>query len=135
MYYIISFMELKALIIFCYYAGLAFESKAILKAAITAHLVSRNREIKYKKDNAYRLRAICKEDCPWLLYATKEHKKTSFVIKTFIEEHTYPMVYKNFRVSSIYLADRYISDWRAESNMSVNTFMERVKRDGCDISP
>ncbi|XP_022880927.1 uncharacterized protein LOC111398230 [Olea europaea var. sylvestris] len=116
--------------------GLVFESKAILKAAITAHSVNKNREIKYKKDDSYRLRAICKGDCPWLLYATKEHNKTSFVIKTFIEEHTCPMVYRNFRVSSTYLADRYLSDWRAEPNMSVSTFMERVKKDGLgDISP
>ncbi|XP_022851077.1 uncharacterized protein LOC111372890, partial [Olea europaea var. sylvestris] len=110
--------------------GLVFESKAILKAAITAHSVKKNREIKYKKDDAYRLRAICKGDFPWLLYATKEHNKTSFVIKTFIEEHTCPMVYRNFRVSSTYLADRYLSDWRAEPNVSVSTFMERVKKDG-----
>ncbi|XP_022889346.1 uncharacterized protein LOC111404832 [Olea europaea var. sylvestris] len=45
------------------------------------------------------------------------------------------MVYKNFRVRSTYLADRYLSDWRLVPNMSMTKFMERVKRDGLsDIS-
>ncbi|XP_022862880.1 uncharacterized protein LOC111383052 [Olea europaea var. sylvestris] len=115
--------------------GLIFESKAVLKAAITSHSVTNSREIKFKKDDARRLRAKCKRDCPWVLYATKEHGKASWAIKTFVEEHTYPMVYKNFRVTSSYLANRYLADWRAEQNMSVTTFMERVKRDGLgDIS-
>ncbi|XP_022886518.1 uncharacterized protein LOC111402448 [Olea europaea var. sylvestris] len=115
--------------------GLIFESKAVLKAAITSHSITNNREIKFKKDDARRLRAKCKGDCPWVLYATKEHGKASWVIKTFVEEHTCPMVYKNFRVTSSYLADRYLVDWRAEQNMSVTVFMERVKQDGLgDIS-
>ncbi|XP_022851566.1 uncharacterized protein LOC111373289 [Olea europaea var. sylvestris] len=89
----------------------------------------------FKKDDARRLRAKCKGDCLWVLYATNEHGKASWVIKTFVEEHTCPMVYKNFRVTSSYLADRYLADWRAEQNMSVTVFMERVKRDGLgDIS-
>ncbi|KAL2458132.1 SWIM-type domain-containing protein [Abeliophyllum distichum] len=86
--------------------GMTFESKAMLKSAIIAHLVKNNREIKYKKDDANKLRAICKGDCPWVLYATKEHKKTSFAIKTYTKGHTCAMVYKNFGVNSTYLDER-----------------------------
>ncbi|XP_022887999.1 uncharacterized protein LOC111403646 [Olea europaea var. sylvestris] len=94
-----------------------------------------NREIKYKKDDTLRLRAKCKGECLWVLYATKERFKTTRVIKTYVTEHICSMVYKNFRVTFTYLADRYLSDWRSEPNMSVNTFKERVKRDSLgDIS-
>lgn len=52
------------------------------------------------------------------------------MIKTFVEDHTCPMVCKNFRVTSTYLADKYLSNWKAEANKSVSTFMDRVKQNG-----
>ncbi|XP_022880670.1 uncharacterized protein LOC111397939 [Olea europaea var. sylvestris] len=54
---------------------LIFESKAVLKVAITTYSITNNREIKFKKDDASRLRVKCKGDCPWVLYATKEHDR------------------------------------------------------------
>ncbi|XP_022873194.1 uncharacterized protein LOC111392160 [Olea europaea var. sylvestris] len=87
--------------------GLIFESKATQKAAITEYLVRNNREIKLKKDDACRLKAKCQGDCPWVLYATK----------------------------SITRPVGYLAYWRADQNISVTTFMERVKQDGLgDIS-
>ncbi|XP_022854823.1 uncharacterized protein LOC111376128 [Olea europaea var. sylvestris] len=37
------------------------------------------------------------------------------------------MVYKNFRVTSCYLADRYLTDWRAEQNMLVTAYRSEEK--------
>ncbi|KAL2455280.1 MuDR family transposase [Abeliophyllum distichum] len=117
------------------FTGLVFESKSVLKAAINTHSIVNNRIIKYKKDDNDRARAVCPRDCTWILYATKEKGKSSFIIKTFRGEHTCPMVYKNKRVSSTYLAERYASAWRAEPNMSIGGFIDRVKKDDLgDIS-
>ncbi|XP_022899371.1 uncharacterized protein LOC111412677 [Olea europaea var. sylvestris] len=108
--------------------GQIFESKKVLKDAITEHLVRHNREIKYLKNDAKRLRATCKQICSWILYATKQEDKLSFEIKTFKGGHNCSMVYKNRRVTPTYLAGKYASDFRVEPNMTFGGFMDKVKK-------
>ncbi|XP_022894136.1 uncharacterized protein LOC111408628 [Olea europaea var. sylvestris] len=91
-------------------------------------VVRHNKEIKYLKNDAKRLRATCKQICSWILYATKQEDKLSFEIKTFEGVHSCSMVYKNRRVTPTYLAGKYASDFKAEPNMTFDGFMDKVNK-------
>ncbi|KAK4841307.1 hypothetical protein QYF36_002468 [Acer negundo] len=59
--------------------------KDIFRKAIRAHVVKHRRDVKFKKNDQHRIRAICKsEACNWFVYAfwLSDHK--TFQIKTFM---------------------------------------------------
>lgn len=65
----------------------------------------------------------------------KVARRSMILLMTYKDEHTCPMVYLNKRLTSSYLTSKYLSVWKADPNMFVSGFIDKVKRDNLgDVS-
>ncbi|KAK0590542.1 hypothetical protein LWI29_028567 [Acer saccharum] len=94
--------------------GMLFGTADIFRNTIRAHAVKHMRDVKFKKNDQHRIRAVCKsEACNWFVYASWLSDHKTFQIKTLCTEHTCAMSFKNKFVNSKLIAEKYVHQWRA----------------------
>ncbi|KAK8689666.1 hypothetical protein V6N13_088379 [Hibiscus sabdariffa] len=73
--------------------GLVFSNRTVLKEAIKQYGRVERVEIKLKKNDKRRLQAVCKEGCPWKLWAAplnpKDSMNQTWQIKTMVNSHNF----------------------------------------------
>ena len=64
----------------------------------------------------------------------KLREEETFQIKTYSSEHTCGHQYENNKVTALYLAEKYLEDWRENPGWDLNVFIKRVNREcGCEV--
>ncbi|GKV19085.1 hypothetical protein SLEP1_g29383 [Rubroshorea leprosula] len=71
--------------------GMIFVSKAQFKAIVDKCNMMQIRDIKWKKNDSKRIRAVCKHapSCDWKILLSKDAVTDSWMVKTYIHKHTY----------------------------------------------
>ena len=95
-----------------FYVGKVFGSKKGIKRLIELHGIQTRRQIHVIKNDTCRIRAVCRgslpemnkeygegssthvgskasatKSCPWVLHISKGKKKSTWMVKTFVETH------------------------------------------------
>ncbi|XP_074271440.1 uncharacterized protein LOC141595375 [Silene latifolia] len=132
-------------------AGLKFASNKILRQALVQHSIEKGYDFYYTHNGNKRVTAKCrfKCNCPWnskkskfigpckcpksvkkclfKLHATKwKDSEEVFQIKTLIERHICGMATYSRKVTSEYLAERFIEFWRTNIDWKLKNFQDHV---------
>ncbi|KAK2654694.1 hypothetical protein Ddye_014550 [Dipteronia dyeriana] len=87
--------------------GMEFGSADVFRNAIRAHAVKNMRDVRFKKNDPNRIRAICEnEGCKWFVYGSWLTDKRTFKIKSMGDEHTCAMTFTNKFVNSKMIANK-----------------------------
>ena len=72
--------------------------------------------------------------CIFKIYAVKLREEETFHIKTYRSKNTCGHQHENNNVSALYLAEKYLEDWRENPGWDLNVFIKRVNREcGCEV--
>ena len=64
----------------------------------------------------------------------KLREEETFQIKTYRPEHTCGHQHENNKVTALYLAEKYLKDWRENPGWDLNAFIKRVNKEcGCEV--
>ncbi|KAK8696438.1 hypothetical protein V6N13_001573 [Hibiscus sabdariffa] len=120
--------------------GLVFPNKTTLKEAIKQYGRVDRVEVKLKKNDNRRLQALCKEGCPWKLWAAPMNPKDSedhtWKIKTMVNCHTCSKSVSNSNITSKWMAKYYIGKFMSEPNYTLRSLRHDVLHEfGTLVSP
>ncbi|XP_074282837.1 uncharacterized protein LOC141607385 [Silene latifolia] len=129
--------------------GLKFCSVEVLRVALRAHAIENRYEYYFLHNGKNIVRAYCKQKCkcpwdkvrskircvcqqflcPFTLYATTTTTTKEYMeIRTLNLTHTCSFKGVNSKVSSEYLAEKYLEDWRENPNWELSSFVRDVYR-------
>ncbi|KAK8549264.1 hypothetical protein V6N13_008941 [Hibiscus sabdariffa] len=110
--------------------GLVFLNRAVLKEAIKQYGRVERVEIKLKKNDNRRVQAVCKEGCPWKLWAAPLNPKDSmdqtWQIKTMVNSHNCSKAVANRNITSKWMANYYIGKFMSEPNYTMRSLVHDV---------
>ncbi|KAK8555746.1 hypothetical protein V6N13_069828 [Hibiscus sabdariffa] len=110
--------------------GLVFPNRAVLKEALKQYGRVERVEIKLKKNDNRRVQAVCKEGCPWKLWATPLNPKDSmdqtWQIKTMVNSHNCSKDVANRNITSKWMAKYYIGKFMSEPNYTMRSLVHDV---------
>ncbi|KAL4309024.1 hypothetical protein GQ457_01G010200 [Hibiscus cannabinus] len=110
--------------------SLVFPNKETLKEALRQYGRKNRYYVKFDINDRRRLRAVCKDGCPWKLWASKTDSVTeNFQIKTFNDVHTCSKVMKNKNITSKFLAKTYLHRWQRDRNYSDKLLRQEAEED------
>jgi hypothetical protein len=85
---------------------------------------------KFKKNDPNRIRVVCKDEgCKWFVFASWLADHKTFKIKSLLDEHTCVMSFKNKFVSSKFIAEKYVGQWRENPDWNFAGMAERLRSD------
>ena len=76
--------------------------------------------------NLQRVKAICQENCKFMVYLTKLPREKSYQLRTLNLEHTCSRSYKNPRCTSSYIGKKLMKKVRREPNMKLKDIQDAV---------
>ena len=88
------------------------------------------------KSKARIVNCVCGKDkrCYFKVHAKKLKDEETFQIRSYIPEHTCGHQHINNKVTALYLAEKYVEDWRENPNWDLRAFKKRVNRElGCEV--
>ncbi|KAF7819887.1 Zinc knuckle family protein [Senna tora] len=86
-------------------------------------------DFKYKKNEASRITAHCKNNCGWRIHASKTQEGDAFQIKTFYYQHSCGWVRENKKVTVAWLANKYVEYARDQPDWNPTEFANQVLKD------
>ncbi|RYR49297.1 hypothetical protein Ahy_A07g035721 [Arachis hypogaea] len=76
--------------------GIKFETKWDFSKDVKEYKIQEGRRIRLAKNDCIRCKAVCKvKECPWVVYASRDHEDTCWQIKTFNDDNTCPREDRN----------------------------------------
>ena len=109
--------------------GMVFPTCESFKKAIKEYSIVKHRKVWLQKNYKERVRAKCSDGYPWTVFASVEKDGLSFKVKTLNDEHTYGLDFSSKRLSSWWLAKKYLGQWRANPTWSFSGFKQLVLDD------
>ncbi|KAL4355209.1 hypothetical protein GQ457_06G006110 [Hibiscus cannabinus] len=113
--------------------GLVFVDQKIIKAAVREYGVRNRYNVRLKVNDSKRLQAVCKDGCPWMLWASrvspKDSTNTSWQIKTYVGEHNCIRDVKNRNCTYRWVAKAYVDKFRVEPTYSTKSLRQDVATD------
>ncbi|KAK8617871.1 hypothetical protein V6N13_080776 [Hibiscus sabdariffa] len=113
--------------------GLLFSDQKIFKAALKQYAVKNMFNIRLKVIDSARVQAVCKDGCPWMVWASKMYPKDktnkTWQIKTYVGEHNCVRDTKNRNCTFRWLAKEYLEKFRVEPNYSAKSLKHDVMKD------
>uniref|UniRef100_A0A6V7QX45 SWIM-type domain-containing protein n=1 Tax=Ananas comosus var. bracteatus TaxID=296719 RepID=A0A6V7QX45_ANACO len=109
--------------------GMLFASMKEFRQAIREYSIKNRYNIKLVKNEKDKVRAVCKEGCPWLIYASWITGKKTVQVKRYDFEHKCFKNFKNKFVTSSWLAKKYIDRFRNNPKWPLTAFGECVTAD------
>lgn len=110
--------------------GMSFPSSHVFKQAIRQQAIKEGKDVYFKKNEAQRVRAACKNShCKWVCYASSLGTGGAFLIKTYEPKHTCPRVNVNRFATASWLAKEYMQSFKTNDSWSAPEFMNRVQKD------
>ncbi|CAO2149444.1 unnamed protein product [Urochloa humidicola] len=113
----------------CFKVGMLFGSVELLRKPITEYSLKERVDIRMPRNEQTRLRAVCAQDCPWNLYASKDSRSKGLVVKTYVGQHNCQKKWVLKRCISKWLADKYLEAFRADQKMSLTNFARTVQKE------
>ncbi|KAI5338730.1 hypothetical protein L3X38_018002 [Prunus dulcis] len=116
-----------------FHLGMVFANAKEFKEAVKWHFVNHCRSYKFKINDWYKVKAVCKvEPCPWFVYASSNNlsdRHSPLHVKTLVPNHTCGTDENNTSVTSTWLAERYVDDLSMNPKMDVKTMKAMVRKD------
>ena len=110
--------------------GMEFSSADVFRTAIRARSVKHRRVVKFKKNDPNRIMVVCKDEgCKWFIFASWLSDHKTFKIKSLLDDHTCVMSFKNKFVSSKFIAEKYVGQWRENPDWNFAGMAERLRSD------
>ncbi|XP_012852893.1 PREDICTED: uncharacterized protein LOC105972477 [Erythranthe guttata] len=110
--------------------GLCFPDADTFRAAIKQHSRVHGRDLKYKKNDKDKVRAICKhKGCPWMIYASQIRGELTLQVKTIHSVHECTRKEKVTAATSNWLASKYQDKLRTDPNWPINSMMVAAKKE------
>ncbi|KAK8661611.1 hypothetical protein V6N13_091209 [Hibiscus sabdariffa] len=111
--------------------GMKFSGKEILKEAIREYGIKSRHDVRFKRIDKGSMNVICKENCPWYIWASKVDPKDptnhTWQIKSFVAEHNCVRDFKNRNVTYKWLAKTYFEQWKADPTFSIRSLQQDVQ--------
>ncbi|XP_031106159.1 uncharacterized protein LOC116010790 [Ipomoea triloba] len=114
---------------FKFVTGMVFNSAREFKWAVEYHEALRQKDVKFKKNDARRVRAVCRHNniCKWSIFGSKSNTNYPFTIKTYNHVHSCGNQDENKVVTSGFLAKFFKDDFKVNANWGRGPFQEHVK--------
>ncbi|XP_012851396.1 PREDICTED: uncharacterized protein LOC105971096 [Erythranthe guttata] len=108
--------------------GLIFSSKKEAKFAIESHCFRRGMMVKFPKNDAIRLRAVCKkEGCGWYIHVSKMQNDHSWQVKTYNPRHTKcSWNYNNTSLKSGWIGKIFMKKLKDNPKLGTNEFRSEI---------
>ena len=107
---------------------MVFLDANIFRAAIREYAIKDGRDIRLKKNDPNRVRAVCEGgNCKWVCFASPFRNTGTWVIKTYNDAHECGRSQTNRFMNSKWLAKNYMSEFKDNENWDVNNFISKVK--------
>ena len=108
--------------------GMVFPDANTFRAAIREYAIKDGRDIRLKKNDPNRVRAVCEGgNCKWVCFASPFRNTGTWVIKTYNDAHECGRSQTNRFMNSKWLAKNYMSEFKDNENWDVNNFISKVK--------
>ena len=78
-----------------------------VREEIANYAISRGVALKFVRSELMRIRVKCEDECPFLVYVSKDGFNPGLVVKTLVLEHNCYRISSNLRASAKYLAKLY----------------------------
>ncbi|KAK5794658.1 hypothetical protein PVK06_035897 [Gossypium arboreum] len=115
--------------------GMLFKSKHSLKEAAKQYGMLNSYFIKFPKNDLRRLKVVCNEKCSWFIWDSRlnpnDPTDQTWQIRSSNPNHTCSKVYKNRNVTSAWIGEQYKEKFVANSDYSLKSLQQDVKRDFC----
>ncbi|XP_056692339.1 uncharacterized protein [Spinacia oleracea] len=129
--------------------GLKFPSRKTFRKALRNHAIENGYNYYFLHNKSHRITVYCANrcDCEWKnakrvkctcdakrkcnykVHCRKVKGEETFQIKSLRLRHVCGHQHDNPKVSSEYLAERYLEDWRDDSSTKMDSFIKRVRRE------
>lgn len=108
--------------------GMEFTNACEFRKAIAQYAVVRVVKITFIRNEPYRIRTVCQENCPFLIFVSRTNKDNPLVVKIFNGAHKCYRVFKNPKVSARYLANCFKNRVYQNISTRVRDFKHFVKK-------
>lgn len=110
--------------------GMIFKSRAQFVGVVRHHAILNGKDIRFKMNDGCRVRAICRQGCPWTIFASlrRGHNKI-LQVKIYEPKHICGRILVNRLVNSSWLVMVYLNEFRLNPTSSVSSLIERIRVD------
>ncbi|KAL3516448.1 hypothetical protein ACH5RR_023350 [Cinchona calisaya] len=108
--------------------GMLFKSVKEFRPSVRAHSIKDGRNVRFKKNEGKRIRAIC-EGCNWRISASTKQGENTLQVKRFDEPHTCSRVWNNRYLNSRIINEMYFSDLRRNPNIVASELVDKINED------
>ena len=109
--------------------GMCFPSVEMVRKAVTENNLRHRVDIKMPRNDKTRIGAHCAPGCPWKLYAAKDSRANTIMVKSYVGEHNYRREWILKKCTANWLADKYIESFRADDKMTLGNFARVVQKE------
>ncbi|XP_058751316.1 uncharacterized protein LOC131624382 [Vicia villosa] len=108
--------------------GMEFNSLDEFREAIREWSVLNGREIKFVKNESYRVRVECRAKCGFLILCSKVGHKHTFAIKTIFNKHTCARVLDNRSASSRWVAKAVVKKMQTSQSVRITDIIQDLRQ-------
>ena len=112
---------------FQFVLGMEFATVTILRNAIREYFIEGDREYVFIANDSNRVRVKCKgANCEWMLFASIVNKTNgkTMRVKTLVDKHSCGIVLDNKKLTSTWLANHFLEQFRLNLSMEYTAFRE-----------
>ncbi|KAK8628406.1 hypothetical protein V6N13_064113 [Hibiscus sabdariffa] len=88
--------------------------------------------VRLKRNDNKRIQVVCKEGCPWVLWASPVDFKQpygSWQVKSLSDEHNCLKDHQNFNITSKFIAKQYLDAFHSGPNYSTRSLKQAIFKD------
>jgi hypothetical protein len=108
--------------------GMKFNCLDEFREAIREWSVLNGREIKFVKNESYRVRVECRAKCDFLILCSKVGHKHTYSIKTIVDKHTCARVLDNRSASSTWVAKAVVKKMQTCDNVRITDIIQDMRQ-------
>ncbi|XP_058746525.1 uncharacterized protein LOC131619449 [Vicia villosa] len=108
--------------------GMEFNSLDEFREAIREWSVLNGREVKFVKNESYRVRVECRAKCGFLILCSKVGHKHTFAIKTIFDKHTCARVLDNISASSRWVAKAVVKKMQTSQSVRITDIIQDLRQ-------
>ncbi|XP_058748392.1 uncharacterized protein LOC131621369 [Vicia villosa] len=108
--------------------GMEFNSLDEFREAIREWSVLNGREIKFVKNESYRVRVECRAKCGFLILCSKVGHKHTFAIKTIFDKHTCARVLDNRSASSRWVVKAVVKKMQTSQSVRITDIIQDLRQ-------
>ncbi|XP_059287011.1 uncharacterized protein LOC132040395 [Lycium ferocissimum] len=107
---------------------MVFKDVDEFRRAVTRYAVQRRVQVDKWVNEPKRVRVLCRNGCPWLLYAKLDNTTHDFQIKTYNPKHTCYKSTRNYLCNAKFIAEVYRKKITEQPNIRVFKLQELIRK-------